>query len=123
MKLKQQRTPLKTKKMKNLAVVIFVFAMSVTTTFANNDDKRKEEVKNLRTQIVQLLGNYSSAVNVKAEVTFMINKKGEIVIVSVNSESNDVQTFVKNKLNYKRVKNTNAKRMEIYKMPLKIVKA
>jgi len=109
--------------MKNLAVVIFVFAMSVTTTFANNDDKRKEEVKNLRTQIVQLLGNYSSAVNVKAEVTFMINKKGEIVIVSVNSESNDVQTFVKNKLNYKRVKNTNAKRMEIYKMPLKIVKA
>ena len=72
--------------MKKLAILFFVFAMNVATTFANeDDDKRKKEVTKLRTQIVALLGNYSSAVNVKAEVTFMINKKGEIVIVSVNS--------------------------------------
>ena len=61
-------------KMKKLAVLFFVFAMSVTTTFANNDDdKRKEERKELRTQIVKLLGTYDGYAkgSVKAEVTFI----------------------------------------------------
>ena len=112
--------------MKKLAVLFFVFAMSVTTTFANNDDdKRKEERKELRTQIVKLLGNYDGYTqgSVKAEVTFMINRKGEIVIISVESTNNDVESYVKNKLNYRFVKNAITKGMKVYKLPLTIKRA
>lgn len=110
--------------MKKLAVLFFVFAMSITSTFANNDDdKRKEEEKVLRTQIVQFLGNYDNYENVKAEVTFMLNRKNEIVILSVNSSKREVESFVKARLNYKRVKDTTVKPMKIFKLPIRIVKA
>ncbi|MFY0632067.1 MAG: hypothetical protein JXR05_17035 [Flavobacteriaceae bacterium] len=112
--------------MKKLAVLFFAFAMSVTTTFANNDDdKRKEERKELRTQIVKLLGHYDgySERDIKAEVTFMINKKGEIVIISVESTDANVASYVKSKLNYRFVKNTVTKGMKVYKLPLSIVRA
>lgn len=110
--------------MKKLAVLFFVFAMSVTTTFANNeDDKRKEEVKVLRTKIVQLLGNYTSKETVKAEVTFMINRQGEIIVLSVEADNSDVEGYVKASLNYKSVEKKVAIRMKVYRLPLTIKKA
>lgn len=110
--------------MKKLAVVFFVFAMSVTTTFANNDDdKRKEGEKALRTQIVKLLGNYNSNQTVEAEVTFMINRKGEIIVLSVDSLDRDIERYVKTTLNYQAVSKLVVKRMKVFKLPIKILKA
>ena len=109
--------------MKKLAVLFFVFTMSVTTTFANNDDDKRKEEKALRTQIVKLLGNYNSNETVKADVTFLINKKGEIIVISVDSRNRDVERNVKSALNYQYVKKIAAKPMKVYKLPLKIVKA
>ena len=110
--------------MKKLAVLFFTIAMSATTTFANNgDDKRKEEVKVLRTEIVKLLGSYNSGLNAKAEVTFMLNRNNEIVVLSVASNSKEAQSFVKRRLNYRKVKEAKGQAMKIYKLPIKIVKA
>ena len=111
--------------MKKLAVLFFAFAMSLTTTFANNDDdKRKEEVnKTLRTTIVSLLGDYQGTVSSEAEVTFMLNRENQIVIISVDSKNKEVESFVKERLNYKRIKDTASKAMKIYKLPIKIVRA
>jgi hypothetical protein len=110
--------------MKKLAVLFFVFAMSVTTTFANNDiDKRKEEGKALRTEIIKLIGNYNPEKTVSADVSFMINRKGEIIVLSVTSSDRDLENYVKAALNYQSVKKVAAKRMKVYKLPLKIVKA
>ena len=109
--------------MKKLAVLIFVFAMSVTTTFANNEDDKRKEERALRTQIVKLLGNYESKETVQAEVKFMINRKGEIIVLSVESENKNVDAYIKSALNYKTVSKKVAKRMRMYIVPLKIVKA
>lgn len=115
---------LKHKKMKKLAVLFFAIAMSVTTTFANNDDgKRKEEVKILRNQIVKLLGSYENGFNAKADVTFLLNRNNQIVILSVNSKSKKVENFVKSKLNYRKIKEAKGQAMKIYKLPIKIVRA
>jgi hypothetical protein len=98
--------------------------MSVTTTFANNDiDKRKEEGKTLRTEIIKLIGNYNPEKTVSADVNFMINRKGEIIVLSVTSSDRDLENYVKATLNYQSVKKVAAKRMKVYKLPLKIVKA
>jgi len=110
--------------MKKLAVLFFVFAMSVTTTFATTGvDKRKEEGKTLRTEITKLIGNYNPEKTVTADVSFMINRKGEIVVLSVTSSDKDLESYVKAALNYQSVEKVAAKRMKIYKLPLKIVKA
>ena len=109
--------------MKKLVVLFFVFAMSITSTFANEGDKRNEEVKALRTEIVKFLGNYDNYENVKAEVTFMLNRKNEIVILSVNSSKREVERFVKSRLNYKTVKDTTVESMKVFKLPIRIVKA
>lgn len=109
--------------MKKLAVLIFVFAMSVTSTFANDEDDKRKGEKALRTQIVKLLGNYESKETVEAEVKFMINRKGEIIVLSVESKNKNVDAYIKSALNYKTVTNKVAKRMKMYIVPLKIVKA
>ena len=111
--------------MKKLAVLFFGFAMSVTTLFANNDlEKGKEEARaTLRTEIIKLLGNYRVEETTTAEVSFMINRKGEIVVLSVESENEDLENYVKAALNYQSVEKTIAKRMKVYKLPLKMVKA
>ena len=110
--------------MKKLAVLFFVFAMSATMTFANNDiDKRKKQGTSLRTEIVKLLGNYKVEQTETAEVSFMINRKGEIIVLSVESQNEDLENYVKAALNYHSVKKTVAKRMKVYKLPLKMVKA
>jgi septal ring factor EnvC (AmiA/AmiB activator) len=110
--------------MKKLAVLFFGFAMSATVTFANNDvDKKKKEENSLRTEIVKLLGDYRVEETTSAEVSFMINRKGEIVVLSVKSQNEDVENYVKAALNYQSVENAVAKRMKVYKLPLKMVKA
>jgi len=47
--------------------------------------------------------------------------KSEIVIISVNSEDKRVDTFVKGKLNYKKVHLNTKDEGKIYHMPLSIV--
>lgn len=110
--------------MKKLAVALFVFAMSVTTTFAtNDDDKRTKEGKALRTEIIKLIGNYNPEKTVTADVSFMINRQGEIVVLSVASSDKDLENYVKAALNYQSVDKVVAKRMKVFKLPLRIEKA
>jgi len=65
--------------------------------------------------------NVISENDMEAEVVFTINNKSEIVIVSVNSENYNFDGYIKNKLNYKKVKVSAHIEGEIYRMPLKIV--
>lgn len=108
--------------MKKLAVVIFVFAMSVTSTFANNEDKLKKKGSEVRTEVAKLLGKYDRNLdtNLKTEVSFIINRKNEIVVLSVDSKNQSLVSYVKRKLNYKRIKVSALNYMKVYKLPLKV---
>ena len=53
----------------------------------------------------------------------MVNQKGEIVVLSVSSANEEVENYVKSALNYQSVKKEVAKRMKVYKLPLRIVKS
>lgn len=108
--------------MKKLAVVIFVFAMSVTSTFANNEDKLKKKRSEVRTEVVKLLGKYDRDLNASmhTEVSFIINRKNEIVVLSVDSKNQSLVSYVKRKLNYKKIKVNTLNYMKVYKLPLKV---
>ena len=53
----------------------------------------------------------------------MLNAKNEIVIVSVDAENTVIDSYIKNKLNYKVVQVKGIKKGEIYRVPLKIKQA
>ena len=111
--------------MRNLKSIIAVIAISLATTFSTvaEDKKSKKITENLRTEIVTMLGN-SIDIELKktsiAEISFMINNKNELVVISVDSKETDFQSFVKSKLNYKKVAVKGTVKGEIYKVPVKL---
>ena len=50
----------------------------------------------------------------------MINKEGEIVIVTVDSADENVALFVKGRLNYKKIDTEGLTKGQMYSMPLRI---
>ncbi|MGG6229518.1 hypothetical protein [Tenacibaculum sp. SDUM215027] len=107
--------------MKKLFVLVFVTLMS-TSVFSTNENPTKEHI---RTKIVELLGNPNFVLDkeVKTTVEFLINKNGEIVILNVNCETEQICHYVKSRLNYKFINNELKLKNHIYKMPLTIQKS
>jgi len=110
--------------MKNLKLIALVVAVTISSfsyaTTANIEDPNSE----LRKQIIELLGDFEDTINTKdveAEVVFTLNKDSELVIVSVNSEYDQIEWFVKSRLNYKKIKLSSIDEGKIYHMPLTIV--
>lgn len=114
--------------MKNLKITLVVLAVSLATTFsatANNTNPSNSK-KELRTKIMNLIGK-NIPVQVKnecidAEVSFVLNDKNEIVVVSVSSKHGAIDGFIKNRLNYRKVVVNGIKKGEIYKLPLRVQK-
>ena len=110
--------------MKNLKIlvllVVFAFTAVSFTTKENPDVK-----KQLHDQIVKMLGKKSDVIltnEAVAEVIFTLNNKSEIVIISVISENENIDRYVKAKLNYKKVSVKALNQGDIYKLPLSIKK-
>ena len=112
--------------MKNLKVFIAAITLTLFTTstaFAVTETTAKN---NLRSEMVSLLGDQTSieldTKTLKANVSFMVNEKNQIVILSVDSDNKRIDAYVKSKLNYKKVHASEITKGKIYIMPLKIEK-
>lgn len=106
--------------------LFLLLAITVSTTLFANNSRPAEVVKSeIRTEIIKLLGNANFKINQveTAEVEFMINSKGEVIVLTVDTDNSDVETFVKNKLNYRSITNKFIVKGKVYKMPLKLVRA
>ena len=108
--------------MKNLKLMVAVVTLAfLSLSFTNT----KETHEQLHKQIVELIGDSSETlakVNSKAEITFTLNEKSELVVLSVKSDNDLVDSFVKTKLNYKKVTVKVLNPGEIYRVPF-IVKS
>ncbi|MFD1316690.1 hypothetical protein [Namhaeicola litoreus] len=110
------------KKVKILVLALALFAMNVSAATLAPVKPNAQ----LRADIVELIGPNcpyeSDKVSCSAEVIFTINSEGEIVIISVNSENQDAEGFLKSKLNYKKVNFKPDHAGELFLLPLKMVK-
>jgi hypothetical protein len=111
--------------MKNLNLIVLVIAFGVSSmsfaTPTNNPDINKE----LRYQIIKLLGDFNvdfKSNELTAEVVFTLNSKAELVVVSVNSKDQKLDSYVKSNLNYKKVTVKAFNEGKIFRMPIRIVK-
>jgi len=109
--------------MKNLKLIALALVISISTASFATATKENPTSK-LREQIVELLGAPSEKIadkKIQAEVVFTINNENEIVIISVKSNNQNVKSFVKTKLNNKKVTIKALNEEKIYHMPLTIV--
>jgi hypothetical protein len=108
-KIDNRQSGLKNKQVMRKISFVLVAAMllSVGSVFANNNPKSKlEPSKGLSAQIGKLLSNNSFSTNddgSTAQVLFMLNDDKEIVVLSVDTEKEDLEGFIKSRLNYQEV--------------------
>lgn len=106
-------------------VLVAAMLLSVGGIFANNPKKANPE-KTLSTQIAELLDNNPFIVadhDLTAQVKFMLNNKKEIIVISVDTDNELLEGFVKSRLNYKKVDSKDCKRGETYTVPVRITEA
>lgn len=110
------------KSFKFILLVSAVFLVNVITVFANPIKPTDQ----LREEIVDIIGfsfldDYEEN-EYAAEVLFTVNSEQELIVLSVNSESDEAEDYLRNKLNYKKVDHSPTKYGEIYLLPVKMVK-
>ena len=111
--------------MKNLKLFVLALALfTINVSAANlNPIKPTDE---LRIEIVDLIGsNYMNdmiAEQDQAEVLFTVNSNKELIVLSVDTNNDQLESYLKAKLNYKKVHYRPSKNGEIYLLPVKMVK-
>lgn len=117
--------------MKNFKTIIAVVAIGFLTilpTSANTSTEptSKDSKTILRTEIVSLLGKHQLELpntKLEAQVSVMINNQNELVVVDVNSKNETITSFVKSKLNYKKVSAKGLTKGTVYRIPLKMIQS
>ncbi|CAM1358720.1 conserved exported hypothetical protein [Tenacibaculum litopenaei] len=106
--------------MRKLVVIITALILSSTSLMANENPVKKE----IRTNIVKLLkkAKFNIQTDVQTTIEFLVTKKGEVVILDIDCSNPEICNYIKSKLNYKRVATSANTSVQIFKMPLKIVK-
>ncbi|PRX54093.1 hypothetical protein [Flagellimonas meridianipacifica] len=99
-------------------------AMLLLSTVNVGANEGNKPVKKLSVQIQEMLNINSFQLEegeIKAEVRFTINKKGEIVVLSVDTEHLTLEGFVKGRLNYQKVELANIEEGKIYTVPVRVM--
>ncbi len=88
-------------------MLVATLLLASTSVFAIDEKPNSNPSNELQTKVKKLLDGYfelSSEEKFKATLIFTVNKDGELVVLSVDSDQKDFCQFVKNQLNYKEVK-------------------
>ena len=87
-----------------------------------NSDTSKDPKKGLSQQIDSLLDKYELEVaeDLTAVVKFTLNADQEIVVLTVETDDDSLEAYVKGRLNYQKVELENFKEGRMYTVPVRI---
>jgi len=104
----------------NVMLLAAVFAIS---SIASASTKPTEPETNFTKEIKELLKKPSFKVEneIEASVTFTLNNEGEIVVLSVDSDSDRIKGFIKNRLNYQKIEAKLDAEIKFFTMPVRVV--
>jgi uncharacterized radical SAM superfamily protein len=110
------------KTIKSIALALAL--LSGTLVSAATVPVKKKEIKPCSEQIAELLEEPQFEVEneLSAYVTFMLNDDNEIVVLDVETDNEQVERFVKARLNYQEIQ-TNLETGKQYNVPVRIVAA
>lgn len=107
-------------------VVAAALLLSAGNVFATEGPSSIENPNaKISTQIESLLEehngyNLGDADELSATVKFMLNEENEIVVLTVDSQDERLEDFVKARLNYETVADQNLKVGKVYKIPIRV---
>lgn len=97
-----------------LAILLVSFPLNAAPSITpNKPDGVKEEIESLLKK-----PNFKITENTTSIVTFMVNKKNEILVINVETENKLIDSYIKKALNYKKLKTNTTKKL--FKIPVKI---
>ncbi|TVZ17193.1 hypothetical protein [Maribacter sp. MAR_2009_72] len=109
--------------MRKLSLVVVAAVLFATGNVMANDNTDIGPAKSLSSQISVMLANNNFSeidFDLTAQVRFTLNSEGEIVVLSVDSQYERMERFVKNSLNYKKVDLSKVEEGKIYTIPVRI---
>lgn len=110
------------RKIKTVSTVLALFA--VMSVFANKGKKKvANESNNLSGQIYEMLKDNQfnlESHDLTAEVRFIINENNELVVLSVETNDEILEGFVKSRLNYQKVGSSAVVPGRVYEVPVRI---
>ena len=93
--------------MKKISLVFVAAMLLFTGSIFANDVKDNDPAKIITKQISKMLdrnNNFTeSEIDASAQVRFTVNQEGEIVVLSVDTENSSLESYVKGRLNYKKL--------------------
>lgn len=105
--------------MKKLKLLTVVLAFGMTSLFAseNIEDVNKE----IRKQVVSLFDDakFETEKDFRVYFSFTFNGNGEIVVLSADSNRNDIKNYLRKNVNSKKIQNPGIIN-QIYKIPIAI---
>ncbi|WP_417444894.1 hypothetical protein [Joostella sp.] len=110
--------------MKNfkLTLILALLAVSNIVMASNNDPKpTNSEVSK---QLSLILGTPSFRVSdndMLAKVHFMVNKKSELIVLTVTAENEMVEDYIKSRMNYEKINNSSLEAGKEYLINVRIV--
>jgi len=106
--------------MRKISLVLVAVLLLSTGNVLANDKTPENSKKTLPVQIHNMLkvNHFLLDEDVTADVRFTINDANEIVVLSVTTSNEELEGFVKGRLNYKKV--ANAQQGKIYTVPVRI---
>jgi hypothetical protein len=88
-----------------------------TSVFAHHDPEEWTPAQDLRYQIIQLVEkpnlNYTDIDQTEADLHFVVNAKGEAVVLFVETKSDFMEAYLKRRLNYQKLKEVSAGQYKI----------
>lgn len=110
----------------NLVLLALAFVVSSTVSAATQPKTESGTKSNsdISQEIGKLLKKPSFAIgynDLTAKVVFTVNRDNEIVVLSIDSESDTVKNFVKDRLNYQKLSVRADKSIKEFTVPVRIV--
>tara|TARA_R110002124_G_scaffold6123_1_gene37330 strand:+ start:75393 stop:75728 length:336 start_codon:yes stop_codon:yes gene_type:complete len=108
--------------MKKLRVMFAAIGLLIGTSVSTAAVSVEKEPTTTSEEITQFLENPEFIVSEEmiASVAFVVNKENEIVVLSVETENELLEGYIKNRLNYQKLQ-TNVKQGMPYTVPVRIV--
>lgn len=111
---------------KTLKMLVLVVAITFSSVLsASTNPNEKAEPASISKTVGELLRNpgFQLNENVNAMVKIFINQNNEIVVLSVATDNKAVESFIKSRLNYKKLSKKAIGYSKSFKIPVKMVKS
>lgn len=110
--------------MRKISLMLMAATLLVTGSMRANGPETEKPTKQLTARIWSLLKKNAfdvELVDQTADVRFIVNRKHEIVILTIDSDSEALEYAIKLKLNYKKVDFSSYLEGETYIIPIRVV--